>query len=175
VHRVAEPGGAPWETQRPFGDHVSSPVTNAPNGHARATTTAQEQPVVVRSDPRPTPGASPLLDRALLELKKVAVDGADGETMTAAARLLRATAVERRMRAPRTASVALLVSDAITYTPSKVIAENRQPLVTALRWLQEPFVPVEAEEAMFDTLLEAGWDITGGFDAARYADVDLGT
>jgi hypothetical protein len=102
-------------------------------------------------------------------LKRIAVDGSSDEAdLMSAARCLRSAALELRLAAPRTASVALLLSDAIAFTPASE-ETNKAPLQFGLRLLMEPFVPSAEEERLFDRLLDGGWEVTNAFDAADYS------
>jgi hypothetical protein len=114
-----------------------------------------------------------LFGDALVALKEVTLASADNELtwMNAAARLRRA-AVECRRRAPRHAALALIMSDALTFTTvGHDRPHTKTALITALQTLQEPFVSSQREREILDSLLRSGWSLTGPFDADTFADI----
>jgi hypothetical protein len=88
------------------------------------------------------------------------------------ARLLRLAARMQRRSFPRIASVALLVSDALLYTPASALsADAMRPLQSAVSLLTEPFVGNDAERELFEAFVQSGWRVTPAFDAERLSEV----
>ncbi|MDQ6775391.1 MAG: hypothetical protein M3071_04025 [Actinomycetota bacterium] len=76
------------------------------------------------------------------------------------AQRLRRAAVVGRHRAPRHAAVALILSDALTFTPSGSVDESwRSALLEGLLALQSPFVSTDVERRLVRALLRAGWKV----------------
>ncbi len=111
---------------------------------------------------------------ALAALKPLAleeIDAADEIAWAEAAQRLRRVAVTGRSQAPRHAAIALVVSDALTFTPKVARAPaSRSGLVAALRSLQEPFVSADMERTVVQELLRGGWKLTAPFDAGAFAE-----
>ena len=110
---------------------------------------------------------------ALVALKHVAFDrGKTEATWMDAAQRLRTAAIVGRSRAPRHAALALIFSDALTFTlPEDVGDHGWGALVRGLVSLQEPFISSDNERAAIRSLLEGGWSITGPFDTDAFASV----
>lgn len=148
------------------GTHVAPPddldvaVRNLPIALSRETHRDLKESAGVNGQAEGTKPSS-VLDQATAALRRVAIEDSSDETdWAAAARLLRSAAQDRRLAAPRVASVALLASDAIMFTPRDLALEARAPLVQTMRLLVEPFVSGDAEERVFDVFLDAGWEVT---------------
>lgn len=113
------------------------------------------------------------LAEALVALKHVALDRGNNEaTWMDAAQRLRTAAVAGRSRAPRHAALALIFSDALTFTlPEDVGDQGWGGLVRGLVCLQEPFISSDDERVVIRSLLEGGWSITGPFDVDAFSQV----
>jgi hypothetical protein len=115
---------------------------------------------------QPRKGAS-ALDEALVSLRELAMGHGGAPDALETARLLKRAALERKHSAPRTASVALLVSDALTFTNvANLAAVARQPLRTALETLVKPFISTEDERQVMQSLLANQWYVTPAFNGA---------
>jgi hypothetical protein len=146
-------------TVAPLPDH-DLVVRNLPIALPRETDLDRGQAAGVESRAASRSGSS-VLDEATAALRRLAVEDSSNESdWAAAARLLRTAAQDRRLAAPRVASVALLASDAIMFTPRDLALEARAPLIETMRLLVEPFVSGDAEERVFDSFLDAGWEVT---------------
>ncbi len=122
--------------------------------------------------PTPVPERTPTaLDEAVAMLSQLAATDAPGDVQLAAvARALRFASAERRTSSPRVASVALVLSDALAFTPSsELTAAARASLKAGARALMEPFVSIDEEERVFSSLIEAGWEVTAFFNPQAYA------
>jgi hypothetical protein len=109
-------------------------------------------------------------DKAASLLQRLLVSpDVTGDEWMQVSRALRETSVEHRRFAPRVASVALLLSDALAFTPpEQVEGERRRPLASGLQLLLEPFVPQDREEHLFRSLVTSGWRVTAYFDDADF-------
>jgi hypothetical protein len=107
------------------------------------------------------------LDEALASLRELAAGNGGAPDALETARLLKRAALERKHSAPRTASVALVVADALTFTNVAVLAQAaRQPLTLALQTLVKPFISTENEREVMRSFLANRWYVTPAFDAA---------
>jgi hypothetical protein len=111
------------------------------------------------------------LSEALVALKHVAFDrGKNEATWMDAAQRLRTAAIVGRTRAPRHAALALIFSDALTFTlPEDVGDHGWGALMQGLVSLQEPFISSDSERFAIRSLLEGGWSITGPFDVDAFS------
>jgi len=114
-----------------------------------------------------------MLDEAAAALQTVALQpNVTGSEWLRAARLLRSAALERRVVAPRIASVAVLLSDALTFTqPTDVSPAQRGALRSGLKLLTQPFVSTVDEGSLVDALLDNGWDVMASFQAEALGDL----
>jgi hypothetical protein len=114
------------------------------------------------------------LDEALVALRRVIPEGpSDPADWMEAGRLLRHAAIERKFSAPRTASVALVLSDALSFTePGSITHERREPLRQGFSLLMKPFISTDEERELFRGLLRGKWYVTPGFDPAGFAGID---
>ncbi len=140
---------------------ASLPRTTGTEGDARS----------VRVGPHPR-----ILDDAVAALQPVALEPESTPSERAmAARLLRSAALERRLLAPRVAGVAVLLSDALTFTSLSegVSGSQREALKVGLRLLTEPFISTGEEGDFVDALLNSGWDIVAPLDFGELAELDV--
>jgi hypothetical protein len=126
---------------------------------------------------RPSVSASARPNRfaaALAAIKPLAlaeIDATDEVAWMDAAQKLRRVAATGRSQSPRHAAIALVVSDALTFTPSRARATaSRAGLLAALRSLREPFVSAEMEREVVEDLVAGGWKLTAPFDASAFAE-----
>jgi hypothetical protein len=106
------------------------------------------------------------LDESVAALRDIASGGTEAEGIHVA-RLLRHAALERKHSAPRVASVALLLSDALTFTSvASLSEEDLQPLRTGLLCLMNAFVSTADERRVLRELIAHQWYVTPGFDPA---------
>jgi len=152
---------------------VAGGVFNVANGSPAATSSAK--PSESRSTTSSSGGAVPtsMLDEAAAALQTVALQpNVTGSEWLRAARLLRSAALERRVVAPRIASVAVLLSDALTFTqPTDVSPAQRGALRSGLKLLTQPFVSTVDEGSLVDALLDNGWDVMASFQAEALGDL----
>jgi hypothetical protein len=81
------------------------------------------------------------------------------------ARVLNRVAVDIYRSDPRAATLALALSDALTFTPpAELESKDLRPLFDGLRLLRAPFISGEAEERVFQSLLDHGWTVTADFE-----------
>lgn len=87
-----------------------------------------------------------------------------------ASRELRSAAVAMKARAPRAASLALLVSDALTFTsPDEMTPERLQPLRDGYAVLSGRFfVETEVEEQVFQGFLDYRWHTVAPYTDPRF-------
>lgn len=111
------------------------------------------------------------IDDALAALRTAVAHGDEGAWLRAS-RLLRRSAIQENGRSPRFATLALVVSDALAFTsPTDVEPAARQPIADAFDLLRQPFVPGDAEESVFQGLLDYGWRVTAPFDPSKWDEV----
>jgi hypothetical protein len=111
------------------------------------------------------------IDDALVALR-AAVQRDDEAGWLKASRLLRRSAIQENSRSPRFATLALVVSDALAFTlPAEVAPAAKRPLADAFDLLRQPFIPGDAEESVFQGLLDHGWRVTAPFDPNEWAGV----
>lgn len=129
-----------------------------------------------KSPTRESDEAPSAVARAAAQLKRVLRSAEFDEAQRLdAARALRDAAVRDKLRAPRRAALALILSDALALTDASdfdSFAEAKHSLNLGWMQLLEPFIPVEQERAILRGLLASGWRLTPNFDRERFAAVD---
>jgi hypothetical protein len=151
-------------TQRP--DDAPDPRKSDARTPGRPETSVGLVDALNGSASRSRKGSS-ALDEALVALRDVAAGNGAAPHALETARLLKRAALERKHSAPRTASVALVVSDALTFTNLADLAEPaRQPLHKAVETLVKPFISTDDECDLMKSLLANRWYVTPAFNGA---------
>jgi hypothetical protein len=156
----------------PKEDQSKGGVFNVSNGSSAATSSEKTGERDLTASSAPTTSAS-MLDEAAAALQTVALKpNVAGSEWCHAARLLRSAALERRVVAPRIASVALLLADALTFTSPGDVSPNQRDgaLKPGLRLLTQPFVSTAEEGGLVDALLDNGWDVMASFHAEAFGE-----
>jgi hypothetical protein len=115
-----------------------------------------------------------MLDEANAALQRVALHAnVSASSWCHAARMLRSAALERRVVAPRVASVALLLADALTFTAPEDVSSTQRgvALKPGLKLLTQPFISTAEEGSLVDALLDNGWDVMASFDPAAFEEL----
>jgi hypothetical protein len=104
---------------------------------------------------------SKTLDAALEALREIAVEGKlDGEARVRAARILDRLAIEDARKRPRRAEFAVMVADALAFSPSELVTPDAiEPIRLAYRVMLRPFVSERDEEHVLIAFLDRGWTV----------------
>lgn len=120
---------------------------------------------------RAAPARPRALDDALAALSEVALHGARTPALwMEAARKLERAAVEEDSRAPRRATLAISLADALACTsPEEVDEAGLESLKAGYRLLFLPYISSDAERDVFRGLLRSRWTFSAPYDEAVWA------
>lgn len=157
-------------------DMTSSSLSGAPENGA-STRYVNRGTVAIGSGEAAsgTTTATPITAAAVALKRLLGAPSLTEELAVRASKTLRDAAIKTSTRSPRHAALALLLSDALAFTPVEELearSASRGALLDGYRLLLAPFVGGGGEELVVQALIEDGWKLTPAFDAANFSELD---